>query len=100
MQAVLDANPGVANLTELANAATSRLSQTQAGFLPLITGTATYTHLTPVSRAAFGAAGATVCTQQQLRRAHYGAVRAAGLWQAKRYHATCRARRCRRPRTT
>ena len=54
VQAVLDANPGVANLTELANAASSRLSQTQAGFLPLITGTATYTHLTPVSTAAFG----------------------------------------------
>lgn len=54
VQAVLDANPGVANLTELANAASSRLTQTQAGFLPLITGTATYTNLTPVSHAAFG----------------------------------------------
>ncbi|MFD1467997.1 TolC family protein [Hymenobacter caeli] len=54
VQAVLDANPGVANLTELANAASSRLSQTQAGFLPLVTGTATYTHLDPVSVANFG----------------------------------------------
>ena len=54
VQAVLDSNPGVANLTELANAASSRLSQTQAGFLPLITGTATYTHITPVSTANFG----------------------------------------------
>jgi outer membrane protein len=54
VQAVLDANPGVANLTELANAASSRLDQTQAGFLPLITGTATYTHLTPVSHTSFG----------------------------------------------
>ncbi len=54
VQAVLDANPGVANLTELANAASSRLSQTQAGFLPQITGTATYTRLDPVSKVAFG----------------------------------------------
>ena len=54
VQAVLDANPGVANLTELANAASSRLSQTQAGFLPQITGTATYTRLDPVSHANFG----------------------------------------------
>ena len=49
VQAVLDANPGVTNLTELANATTSRLDQTQAGYLPQITGTATYTHLSPVS---------------------------------------------------
>ncbi len=54
VQSVLDANPAVANLTELANAAASRLSQTQAGFLPLVTGTATYTRLDPVSRIAFG----------------------------------------------
>jgi outer membrane protein len=54
VQAVLDANPGVTNLTELANAASSRLAQTQTGFLPLITGTATYTNLSPVSTANFG----------------------------------------------
>ena len=54
VQAVLDANPGIANLTELANAASSRLAQSQAGFLPLITGTATYTNLTPVSHVAIG----------------------------------------------
>ena len=54
VQAVLDANPGIANLTELANAASSRLIQSQAGFLPLVTGTATYTHLTPVSHTSFG----------------------------------------------
>ena len=54
VQAVLDANPGIANLTELSNAAASRLSQTQAGFLPQITGTATYTRLDPVSKVAFG----------------------------------------------
>ena len=50
VQAVLDANPGVTNLTELANAANSRLSQTQAGFLPQITGSATYTRIDPVSQ--------------------------------------------------
>lgn len=54
VQAVLDANPGIANLTELSTAASSRLSQTQAGFLPQITGTATYTRLDPVSKVAFG----------------------------------------------
>lgn len=55
VQAVLDANPGITNLTELANAAGSRLSQSQSGFLPQITGTATYTRLDPVSQATFGA---------------------------------------------
>ncbi|RZK14985.1 MAG: TolC family protein, partial [Hymenobacter sp.] len=54
VQAVLDANPGIANLTELANAAGSRLSQTQAGYLPQITGSAVYTRLDPVSKVAFG----------------------------------------------
>ncbi|MGI4870695.1 MAG: TolC family protein [Janthinobacterium lividum] len=54
VQAVLDANPGISNLTELANAAGSRLSQTQTGFLPQVTGTATYTRLDPVSKVAFG----------------------------------------------
>ena len=49
VQAVLDANPGIANLTELANAAGSRLSQSQAGYLPQITGSAVYTRLDPVS---------------------------------------------------
>jgi outer membrane protein len=53
VQAVLDANPGVTNLTELANAASSRLSQTQAGFLPQITGTVTYTRLDPVVQLPF-----------------------------------------------
>ena len=55
VQAVLDANPGILNLTELANAANSRFTQTQAGFLPQITGTATYTRLDPVSHIALGA---------------------------------------------
>ena len=54
VNAVLDANPGVTNLTELANAAGSRLSQSQAGFLPQITGTAIYTRLDPVSKVAIG----------------------------------------------
>ena len=54
VQAVLDANPGILNLTELANAANSRFTQTQSGFLPQITGTATYTRLDPVSHFALG----------------------------------------------
>jgi outer membrane protein len=54
VQAVLDANPGITNLTELANAAGSRLSQTQAGFLPQVTGSAVYTRLDPVSKPNFG----------------------------------------------
>ncbi|MBJ6107475.1 TolC family protein [Hymenobacter sp. BT523] len=53
VQAVLDANPGITNLTELSNAATSRLSQSQSGFLPQITGTATYTRIDPVVKLPF-----------------------------------------------
>ena len=53
VQAVLDANPGITNLTELASAASSRLTQTQAGFLPQITGTVTYTRLDPVVKLPF-----------------------------------------------
>jgi outer membrane protein len=53
VQAVLDANPGITNLTELANAASSRLTQTQAGFLPQVTGTVTYTRLDPVVQLPF-----------------------------------------------
>ncbi|MGI4734036.1 MAG: TolC family protein [Janthinobacterium lividum] len=53
VQAVLDANPSLTNLTELTNAATSRLSQTQAGFLPQVTGTATYTRIDPVVKLPF-----------------------------------------------
>ncbi|UOQ98144.1 TolC family protein [Hymenobacter sp. 5317J-9] len=53
VQAVLDANPGITNLTELSNAASSRLSQTQSGFLPQITGTATYTRIDPVVKLPF-----------------------------------------------
>jgi outer membrane protein len=53
VQAVLDANPGITNLTELANAASSRLTQTQAGFLPQITGSVTYTRIDPVVKLPF-----------------------------------------------
>jgi len=53
VQAVLDANPGINNLTELANAASSRLTQTEAGFLPHVTGTVTYTRLDPVVQLPF-----------------------------------------------
>ncbi|MDB5266993.1 MAG: hypothetical protein JWP58_33 [Hymenobacter sp.] len=53
LQAVLDANPSITNLTELSAASTSRLSQTRAGFLPQVTGTATYTRIDPVVKLPF-----------------------------------------------
>lgn len=54
LQAVLDANPSITNLTELSAASTSRLGQTRAGFLPQVTGTATYTRIDPVVKLPFG----------------------------------------------
>ena len=48
LRSVLEANPGVTSLSELANAASGRLAQTRTGFLPQITGTATYTRIDPV----------------------------------------------------
>ena len=53
LQAVLDANPSITNLTELSNASTSRLAQTRSGFLPQVTGTATYTRIDPVVKLPF-----------------------------------------------
>jgi outer membrane protein len=53
VQAALDANPSITNLTELTTAATSRLNQTRAGFLPQVTGTATYTRIDPVVKLPF-----------------------------------------------
>ena len=53
LQAVLDANPSIINLTELSNASASRLSQSRAGFLPQVTGTATYTRIDPVVKLPF-----------------------------------------------
>lgn len=58
--AVLDANPGVTNLTELANAANGRLAQTRTGFLPQVTGTATYTRVDPVVKLPFGPNGEVI----------------------------------------
>ena len=48
LRSVLDANPAITSLDELANAASGRLAQTRTGFLPQITGTATYTRIDPV----------------------------------------------------
>ena len=48
LRSVLDANPAITTLDELANAATGRLAQTRTGFLPQVTGTATYTRIDPV----------------------------------------------------
>ncbi|MBF9235867.1 TolC family protein [Hymenobacter sp. BT683] len=54
LRSVLDANPAVTSLDELANAANGRLAQTRTGFLPQITGTATYTRIDPVVQLPFG----------------------------------------------
>ena len=48
LRSVLDANPAITSLDELANAASGRLAQTRTGFLPQVTGTATYTRIDPV----------------------------------------------------
>ncbi len=50
---VLDANPGITSLSELANAATGRLAQSRTGLLPLVTGTATYTRIDPTVKLSF-----------------------------------------------
>ncbi|WP_375416882.1 TolC family protein [uncultured Hymenobacter sp.] len=55
LRSVLDANPAVTSLEEQVNAAAGRLAQTRTGLLPQVTGTATYTYLNPVARAAFPA---------------------------------------------
>ena len=52
LRLVLEANPSVTALSELANAASGRLAQTRTGFLPQITGTAAYTRIDPVVKLA------------------------------------------------
>ena len=54
LRSVLDANPAITTLDELANAANGRLAQTRTGFLPQVTGTATYTRIDPVVKLPFG----------------------------------------------
>ncbi len=54
VRSVLDANPAVTTLDELANAANGRLAQSRTGFLPQVTGTATYTRIDPVVKLPFG----------------------------------------------
>jgi len=54
VRSVLDANPAITTLDELANAANGRLAQTRTGFLPQITGTATYTRIDPVIKIPLG----------------------------------------------
>ncbi|KAA9331398.1 TolC family protein [Hymenobacter busanensis] len=48
VQAVLDANPALTSLEEEVNAATSRVQQSRGGFLPQVSGQATYTRIDPV----------------------------------------------------
>ena len=55
LRSVLDANPAITSLDELANAASGRLAQTRTGSLPQVTGTATYTRIDPVVKIPFGA---------------------------------------------
>ena len=54
LRSVLDANPAITTLDELANAANGRLAQSRTGFLPQVTGTATYTRIDPVVQLPFG----------------------------------------------
>ena len=54
VRSVLDANPAITTLDELANAATGRLAQTRTGFLPQVTGTASYTRIDPVVQIPLG----------------------------------------------
>ena len=53
IRAVLDANPALTSLEEEVNAATSRVTQSRGGFLPQVTGTATYTRIDPVVKIQF-----------------------------------------------
>jgi outer membrane protein TolC len=48
IRSVLEANPAITTLEEEVNAATSRVAQSRGGFLPQVTGTATYTRIDPV----------------------------------------------------
>jgi|SRR6476661_326531 len=48
VRSVLDANPSLTALEEELNAAASRVTQARGGFLPQVTGTATYTRVDPV----------------------------------------------------
>ena len=52
VRSALDANPAVTALDELTNAAAGRLAQTRTGFLPQVTGTASYTRIDPVVKLA------------------------------------------------
>jgi outer membrane protein len=54
VRSVLDSNPAIITLDEVANAANGRLAQSRTGFLPQITGTATYTRIDPVVKLPFG----------------------------------------------
>ena len=54
VRSALDANPAIITLDEAANGAAGRLAQTRTGFLPQVTGTATYTRIDPVVKLPFG----------------------------------------------
>jgi outer membrane protein len=48
VRSVLEANPAITTLEEELNAAASRVTQSKGGFLPQVTGTASYTRIDPV----------------------------------------------------
>ena len=48
VRSVLEANPAITTLEEELNAASSRVTQSRGGFLPQVTGTASYTRIDPV----------------------------------------------------
>ncbi|GGF05253.1 TolC family protein [Hymenobacter cavernae] len=62
IHAVLEANPNLLSLQEQVNAAQGRVAQSRTGYLPYVTGTATYTRVDPVVKLPFPSAdgGTTV----------------------------------------
>ncbi|OUJ73340.1 TolC family protein [Hymenobacter crusticola] len=54
IRAVLEANPGILSLQEQVNAAQGRVAQSRTGYLPYVTGTATYTRVDPVVKLPLG----------------------------------------------
>ncbi|WP_324673247.1 TolC family protein [Hymenobacter sp. GOD-10R] len=54
IRAVLEANPNIMSLQEQVNAAQGRVAQSRTGYLPYVTGTATYTRVDPVVKLPLG----------------------------------------------
>ncbi|MBC6991541.1 TolC family protein [Hymenobacter sp. BT491] len=54
IKAVMDANPAITSLEEQVNAAQARVAQSRTGYLPYVTGTATYARVDPQVKLPFG----------------------------------------------